>query len=115
MVLFVYFYQPDMILSYILIAMIIYLIMNSPYWKNSLQNSFDRFFFKDKHLNKEIMPTNIKSQAFVDEVMTKTKLTGEKKKIDKASNDYNIKRYGLMGKFNQFKAKSAKTLDKLEY
>ena len=78
MILFAYFYQPEMILSYILITLIILLIVNSPYWKNSLEYPVNSFFFEDKHLNKEILPTDIKSQAFVDEVMTKTKLTGEK-------------------------------------
>ena len=39
----------------------------------------------------------------------------EKDKIEEKNTLYNIKKRGIFGRYNQFKQRSAKTLDKLEY
>lgn len=115
MVLFVYFFQPELLLSYGLILLIIVLIINSPQWKDRMDSKIDNFFFRPEQMNKYIKITDIKSQNFVDEEITKVKLLEEKKDIDEKSSLYSIKKRGIFSKYNNFKVKSAKTLDKLEY
>lgn len=69
----------------------------------------------EHHRNKDIKDTDIKSQLYVDEELTKIKLKEEKNLVDEKNSIYNIKRRGILGRYNQFKQRSAKTLDKLEY
>lgn len=111
MVLFVYFFQSEHLLSYGLLALVIVLIINSGFMNDPIK----AFFFMERHRNQNLKDTDIKSQLFVDEELTKTRLKEEKDKLDEKSSLYNIKKRGILGRYNQFKQRSAKTLDKLEY
>lgn len=115
LVIFVYFFRPEMLLSYLLMGLTIMLVLCSPQWKSSMAEKVNNFFFLPKHLNKDIRITDIKTRAFVDEEMTKIKLRNEKKEINEKLQINNIKKQGLFGKYNNFKKGSAKTLDNLEY
>jgi len=111
MILFVYFFNSEQLMSYAISSLIMVLIINSGF----MSEHINWFFFLHHHRNKDIKDTQIKSQMFIDEELTKTKLKEEKEKIDEKSSFYNIKKRGILGRYNQFKQKSAKTLDKLEY
>lgn len=111
MVVFVYFFNAEHLLIYGLLALILCLVYNSGLLNDHVIN----IFFLEEMRNPMIRDTDIKNQFFVDEELTKVRLKEEKGLIDEKSNFYNIKRRGILGRYNQFKQKSAKTLDKLEY
>lgn len=111
MILFVYFFNSDHIVSYGILGLLIILIINC----GIISDQINSFFFNIKSRNKWIVDTDIKNQFFVDEEMTKTKLMDEKDKIEEKNTLYNIKKRGILGRYNQFKQRSAKTLDKFEY
>lgn len=111
MIIFVYFFKSEHLLSYGVLALLLILIINSGVFTNQIVS----IFFLSHHRNEFIKDTDIKSQIFVDEEITKTKLKEEKDKVNEKSNLYNIRKRGLLGTYNQLKQKTAKTLDKLEY
>lgn len=111
MVLFVFFFDPSQLLCYGLLLLIACLIISS----GLLDELITETFFKKEHRNKDLKDTEIKSQFFVDEELTKTKLRENKALVEEKSSLYNIKKKGILGKYAYMKQASAKTLNKLEY